>query len=225
MSRLRVSAPPKGKRKAPRRRRSASYHHGDLRATLLEEAIAIVREHGLEFVSIREVARRARVSHAAPAHHFGNKSGLLTALAAQGYDRLADVMRDAIAGAGATTPQDDLDTMGRAYVAFALDHPEHFAVMFRTEAVNRDDAEYRRATDRAYGPLLDVVTRAAKEGCLDADPLVVGAAAWSLVHGLASLWMSGRLQERTGASDAGAMSAAVTRLFVDSVVRRTPKPR
>ena len=90
--------------------------------------------------------------------------------------------------------------------------------------MNREDAEYRRATDRAYGPLLEVVTRAAKEGYLEADPLVVGAAAWSLVHGLASLWMSGRLQERTGAFDADAMSAGVTRLFVDSIVRRKPKP-
>jgi AcrR family transcriptional regulator len=192
-----------------------------LRAALLDSVGRIIREHGLAFVSIREVARRTRVSHAAPAHHFRNKSGLLTAFAAQGYDRLADAIRDAIAGQGATTPPDVLEAMGRGYVRFALDNREHFGIMFRAELLDQQDEEYVRAADRAFGALKETVTRAAAEGYLDgADPMVTAASAWSLVHGLAALWLSGRMQERTGASDADAFAAAVTTLFVEKVMHR-----
>jgi AcrR family transcriptional regulator len=201
--------------------RRRDYHHGDLRAALLDSVGRIIREHGLAFVSIREVARRTRVSHAAPAHHFRNKSGLLTAFAAHGYDRLADTIRDSIAAAGATTPPDVLEAMGRGYVRFALDNREHFGIMFRAELLDQQDGEYVRGTDRAFGALKDTVMRAAAEGYLaDADPIVTAGSAWSLVHGLAALWLSGRMQERTGASDADAFAAAVTTLFVDKVMRR-----
>ncbi len=205
---------------APRR----SYHHGDLRAVLLDQVGRIVKDRGLAQVSIREVARRARVSHAAPAHHFGNKAGLLTAFAAQGFDRLADGVKAGIEAAGATRPPEILEAMGRAYVRFALDNPEHFAIMFPGETLNWEDPEYLRAADRAYGPLIAVVSDAARAGYLTVDPLLVAASAWSLVHGLASLWLSGRLQERTGATDADALAADVSRFFVDSVMRRTPTP-
>jgi AcrR family transcriptional regulator len=202
----------------PVRRRD--YHHGDLRAALLASVGHIIREQGIAFVSIREVARRTRVSHAAPAHHFRNKSGLLTAFAAQGYDRLADTIRDTIASAGATVPPDVLEAMGRGYVRFALDNREHFGIMFRAELLDQQDDEYIRATDRAFGALRDTVTRATSEGYLQgADPIVIAASAWSLVHGLATLWLSGRMQDRTGASDADALTAAMTRSFVDKMMR------
>ena len=187
---------------------------------LLAQVLAIVREQGIEFVSLREVARRANVSHAAPAHHFRNKGGLLTAAAVQGYDLLADTVRGAIIKEAAATPAAILDAMGRAYVRFALQHPEHFAIMFQTVLVDRQDADYRRATDRAYLPLQEVVKQAAAAGPLPADPSIVVTAAWSLVHGLASLWLSGRLQERTNATDAEAVAALVTRLFVEAVLGR-----
>jgi AcrR family transcriptional regulator len=201
--------------------RRRTYHHGDLRAALLEQVRHIVRERGVGFVSIREVARRARVSHAAPAHHFGSKAGLLTAFAVQGYERLAVVVREHIAATRAETPPDVLAAMGQAYVRFAVDNPEHFGIMYPGEGLKLADPTYRRAADGCYGPLMDVIRRGADEGYLTADPATAAAAAWSLVHGLASLWLSGRLQARTGVRDADALAKAVTRLFVDSVMRRS----
>lgn len=195
-----------------------AYHHGDLRATLLDEVEAIIREQGIGVVSIREVARRARVSHAAPAHHFGNKSGLLTAFAVQGYERLAEMVQAMVAAARATSPPDVLAAMGRAYVTFAVDNPEHFGVMFPGDLLDQQDPAYITASDRCFGPLVDVVRRAEQEGYLMDDPMLVAASAWSIVHGLASLWLSGRVQARTGVVDADAIADAVTRLFVDRVM-------
>jgi AcrR family transcriptional regulator len=203
-----------------RPRRARGYHHGDLRTAALDHVRHIIRERGVGFVSIREVARRSRVSHAAPAHHFGNKSGLLTAFAVQGYEMLAGMMQAELARSGAVTPPDRLAAMGRGYVEFALEHREHFGIMFPDEPLNRDDPDYIRATDHAFRPLLEIVTLASEEGYLAADPLLVAAAAWSLVHGLAALWLSGRLRVRFGAGRADALAAATTRLFVDSVMRR-----
>lgn len=194
------------------------YHHGDLRSALLDSVASIVREQGPAFVSIREVARRARVSHAAPSHHFGNKSGLLTAFAAQGFDRLADTIGETITVSRAGTPPDVLAAMGRGYVRFALDHPEHFAIMFRLELLEEHDPELVRASDRAYDALIATTRAAAAQGVLDADPTVAAAAAWSLVHGLATLWLSGRLQARTGGSDPHQLADAVTRLFVTTLM-------
>jgi AcrR family transcriptional regulator len=206
---------------AGRSARRRDYHHGDLRVTLLDTVGRIIRERGIAFVSIREVARRASVSHAAPAHHFRNKSGLLTAFAAQGYDRLAEAMGDAVASAHATTPPDVLEAMGRAYVRFALDNREHFGIMFRAELLDSRDELYVRATGRAFAAVRDTMARAASDGYLNgADPMVTVASAWSLVHGLAALWLSGQMQDRTGSSDADAFAAAVTAFFVEKVMRQ-----
>jgi AcrR family transcriptional regulator len=199
-----------------------AYHHGDLRAVLLDKVARIIREQGVGVVSIREVARRARVSHAAPAHHFGNKSGLLTAFAVQGYERLARTVESTVAAAGATTPPDILVAMGRAYVHFAVTNPEHFRVMFPGELVDQEDAAYLAASDRCFRPLIDIVRRAAREGYLTDEPMLVAASAWAIVHGLSALWLSGRVQARTGAADADALAVQVTRLFVDSVMRARP---
>jgi AcrR family transcriptional regulator len=200
-----------------------AYHHGTLRTTLLDKVARIIRERGVGVVSIREVARRARVSHGAPAHHFGNKSGLLTAFAVQGYNRLAETVRETIAAAGVTTPPDVLAAMGRAYVKFAIDNPEHFRVMFPGESVDQQDPAYLAASDRCFGPLIDIVRRAEREGYLSDDPMLVAASAWSIVHGLASLWLSGRIQARTGVADADAIADDVARLFVARVMSPTPK--
>jgi len=206
---------------AGRALRRREYHHGDLRAALLDSVGRIIRERGIAFVSIREVARRASVSHAAPAHHFRNKSGLLTAFAAQGYDRLADTMGEAIATARAATPPETLQAMGRGYVRFALDNQEHFAIMFRAELLDTNDEKYVRAAGRAFAAVREAVARAASDGYLDgADPMVTTASAWSLVHGLAALWLSGRMQDLTGIPDAGTLTDLVTAFFTDKVMHR-----
>jgi AcrR family transcriptional regulator len=204
------------KRVTVRRRRD--YHHGDLRSALLDSVGLIVREQGPAFVSMREVARRTRVSHAAPAHHFRNKSGLLTAFAAQGFDRLADMVAEMIAASRASTPPAVLAAMGRAYVRFAIENPEHFTIMFRSEVLNAADPGLVRASDRAYDALIATTRAAVANGFTKVDAQLAASAAWALVHGLATLWLSGRLQARTGDTDPDALADRVTNLFVTSVM-------
>lgn len=160
-----------------------AYHHGRLRETLIDEAAAAIDEHGIDALSLRELARRAGVSHAAPAHHFGDRSGLLTAIAADGFERLAD----ALGAAG-----DDFVEAGVAYVRFANAEPGRFAVMFRTELLKPDDSALEAARDRAGGILASGAVGAL--GGARADRL----AAWSIVHGFATLWNSGAIESAPG---------------------------
>src|SRR3954453_16385563 len=120
-----------------------SYHHGDLRRALLQAAAEAITETGVAALSMRDLARRAGVSHAAPTHHFGDKAGLLTAVAVEGYARLGA----ALAAAG------DFAEAGVAYVLFATDHPGYFAVMFRPELYHCDDPALVAARDRATAML------------------------------------------------------------------------
>jgi AcrR family transcriptional regulator len=163
------------------------YHHGSLRAALLEAALDEIAVVGTSRLSLREVARRAGVSHAAPRHHFSDKGGLLTAIAAEGYRVLAEVTeRAAATGRG-------LVDVGLAYVRFALDHPAFFAVMFRPDVYNPSDGVLAEARDDAAGVLLNAVAR---EFGVDASDDVVrdGAiAAWAMTHGFATLWLNGNL--------------------------------
>src|SRR5215470_7800030 len=109
-----------------------TYHHGDLKATILAEAAVLVAERGADGLSLRELARAAGVSHAAPAHHFIDRRGLFTALAAQGWYLLADALKDA---------RPDFIDAALAYVRFALDHPGHYAVMFDHSLLDAQNAE------------------------------------------------------------------------------------
>jgi len=161
------------------------YHHGDLRAALLRAAVEAIGQAGPAGMSLRDVARRAGVSHAAAAYHFGDKAGLLTAVAAQGYRMLTQELQNARdSGRGFLE-------VGVAYVRFAVSHRAHFEVMYRPELYRPDDAEVREA--RAGAAVLLYGTASP-----DAGQLAAGAAAWSLVHGLATLWLNGNLPPQLG---------------------------
>lgn len=198
-----------------------AYHHGDLPAAALDEVAAILCERGIAGVSLREVARRAGVSHSAPTYHFGGKAGLLTAFATQGYERLAGEVLREIADSGASDGASTLEAVGRAYVRFAVANPEQFGVMFRLELLEPDDPAFAAASDTAYDLLVATVARCHEEGRLaGADPEVVAVAAWSIVHGLASLWLSGRLADRISATDPDRLAATISALFVERVLPR-----
>jgi AcrR family transcriptional regulator len=189
------------------------YHHGDLPAALLDAVDAIVREGGAGAVTLRGAARRADVSHAAPAHHFRDKAGLLTAYAAQGFASLRERLlaaRDAAVAAG----DEPLGEIGLAYVRFAVDEAGRFSVMFRREQVDADDPSYREAMDAAFSVLADAVAGARRD--LPAgDPQLVHAAtgAWAIVHGFATLWLDGNLAEEVTAAEPGAAAAAMMGAF------------
>ncbi|MCA5892941.1 WHG domain-containing protein [Isoptericola sp. NEAU-Y5] len=182
-------------------RETDGYHHGDLRATVLRRAAEQVASEGVDGISLRVLARLAGVSHAAPAHHFGDRRGLFTALAAEGYTLLGDEL-------GAAGP--DLRDAAVAYVRFALAHPGHFAVMFRSDLVRADDPDLLAARGRAGAVLSGGV------GALGdvEDPATVQLAAWSIVHGFASLWREGAF-ERSDLLDGAADPEVLARRVVD----------
>jgi AcrR family transcriptional regulator len=164
---------------------SRPYHHGDLKSALLKAAVAVIEEVGPAAMSVREVARRAGVTHAAATYHFGDKAGLLTAVAAEGYRLLASELEQAQQERGSFLE------VGVAYVRFAVTHRAHFEVMYRPELSHADDEELHAA--RAASAAILYGARHASD-----DQIAAGVAAWSLVHGIATLWLNGNLPARLG---------------------------
>ncbi|TXS74344.1 TetR/AcrR family transcriptional regulator [Streptomyces sp. sk2.1] len=179
-----------------------AYHHGDLRRAVLTAALDVIRTEGPGALSLRDLARRAGVSHAAPAHHFKDRTGLLTAIAAEGYALFADEL--------AAAP--DLRERGVRYVRFAAEHPAHFHVMFRPDLHRADDPELLAAKDRASAELRAGVTGLPASGRGDDDRLA-GVAAWSLAHGFATLLLSGNLDGAVGARDSEAVFRSLAELL------------
>ncbi|MEU9713962.1 TetR/AcrR family transcriptional regulator [Streptomyces sp. NPDC047976] len=159
-----------------------TYHHGDLRHAVLTAALDVIAAEGPGALSLRDLARRAGVSHAAPAHHFKDRTGLLTAIAAEGYGLLAEALADA----------SELRERGVRYVRFAMTHPAHFQVMFQPELLREDDPDLTAARQRAGEQLRMGVARLPDAGRGD-DARLAGVAAWSLAHGFATLLLSRNL--------------------------------
>jgi AcrR family transcriptional regulator len=168
-------------------RRQRDYHHGALREALLRATEAVLLEHGVEAFSLRECARRAGVSHGAPAHHFGDARGLLTAFAAAGFERMALRMQQYAREAG-NRPEQRLAAVGRAYIDFALDHPAHFRLMFRSDRLDTEDPALKQAGAAAAQALAWSLAAALEHRGIDTDALQERCLlAWSAVHGLAML--------------------------------------
>lgn len=163
-----------------------TYHHGDLRAALIRSALELIRDVGAEGLTLREVSRRAEVSHTAPYRHFRDKEDLTAAIAEEGFTILARDMERAAKAKGNARKR--LILGGRAYVAFALRRPEHFRVMFATDLDAKRHPDARKAADRAFAGLVALVTACQEAGQLRrGPPLTLARIAWSQVHGIASL--------------------------------------
>jgi AcrR family transcriptional regulator len=169
-----------------------SYHHGNLKQALLDASLEIIRKAGPGAFTLREVARRAGVSHNAPYRHFRDKEELLAALAAEGFDLLTDAMNKA--AETATGSLEQFRAIGRGYVKFALRYPQHFAVMFEVPWRHELHRQTQEAGGRAFGTLVRHVEQCQAEGLLPAgDARPYALLAWSMVHGVAKLAVSGRL--------------------------------
>ncbi|GLR52946.1 TetR/AcrR family transcriptional regulator [Shinella yambaruensis] len=169
------------------------YHHGDLRDALIRAADELLAERGLEGFTLRETARRAGVSPAAPSHHFGGTAGLLTEVAALGWAELA--RRLAIAGDTGSTAE-RLKAQGVAYVRFAVEFPGRFHLMFRHDMLLHDQPSLDRATGEAWNALERTVRalRGQKEGEeLDAEGEAMLIGIWSTAHGFAHLTLDKKL--------------------------------
>ncbi len=158
------------------------YHHGDLRRAILTAALDVIAVDGPSALSLRDLARRAGVSHAAPAHHFKDRTGLLTAIAAEGFGLLAGAIGEAA----------DLKDAGVRYVRFAREHPAHFQVMFAPELLRDGDLELTTARALAADALSHAVSAVPPEG-RGPDARLAGVAAWSLAHGFATLLLGHNL--------------------------------
>lgn len=174
------------------------YHHGNLREALLRAAIRLIAEVGPVAFTLREVARRAGVSHNAPYRHFRDKEALMTAVATEGYRELTETMQKATRDQDGAL--DRLKRAGLAYIEFALRRPEHFAVMFDAPLVGKTHQESNEAAKEAFSMLVGLVKGAQESGELAAgDPVDYAYLAWTMVHGVAKLAITGRLPYRTRA--------------------------
>lgn len=174
------------------------YHHGNLRAAVLERAAQVIAEKGPYGFSLRSLAADLGVSHTAPRHHFGGREGVLNALAVEGFTELTARLRaNQEAGGGFLES-------GVVYVGFATDFPAHFTVMFEPSLLDQEDAELAAARQAAFAELRSGVASLVEEG-REVDESAALVAGWSIVHGLATLALTGNLE-----------SAGVRALFGDA---------
>lgn len=193
------------------------YHHGNVRAAMLDAAVEALAEHGVASISLRELARRVGVTHAAARHHFGDKTGLLTAVASDGFHLLAEALGDA------WLATQDFGRVGVAYVQFAVDHRAYFDVMFRPELYRADDPELRTARDLAGRVLFLAAGQVADAA--DGDETRAGVAAWAYVHGIATLWRDGNLPRQAGDDPVALTADLAPLLFQASKASRTSGKR
>lgn len=193
--------------------KSKPYHHGDLRRALIAAALEILHNEQAWDFTLRELARRAGVSHAAPYRHFADKQELLAEVAALGFETLRQRLLQAT-----QQHQNDskaqLSAMGQAYVAFAVEHPAHFRLMFGSELAGEQRyPALLEAAAATRGTMTEAVRRSAEAGLFGAsDPQVQALAAWSLVHGLAMLLIDRRVEPMP--VDVPALAGAITQAFV-----------
>ena len=164
----------------------------DLRQKVLDASLALIQEGGLDRLSMREVARKAGVSHQAPYHYFGDREAILAALAGEGFSKLGQSLERAAAQAG-SEPVPAVEAMGRAYVEFALRNPAYFQAMFRADAVPLDRyPDARKLEDAAFGKLVEGIGQALPTEGKEA----IAVACWAMVHGLATLILEGSLARK-----------------------------
>ena len=171
------------------------YHHGNLKAALIQAALALISQVGPQAFTLREVARRAGVSHNAPYRHFRDKDELLAVVAVEGFERLTAAMKRS--AARGSNPAERFRLCGRGYVSFALRWPEHFLVMFDLPSSQEKYPEYADAGDEAFATLLTFIVECQEAGVLTAgDPKPLALMAWSMAHGIAKLAASNHLPFR-----------------------------
>ena len=212
----------KPSRRVRKPKRPETYHHGSLRQALLQAAERILEREGIQGLTLRAAAREAGVSHAAPKNHFGDLSGLLSELAAVGFERFVALMQANLRHGN--PPAQRMAAIGRGYVGFARTHPGLFVLMFRSERLDMSRPALRAAVE-ASGRALSGAVAARRAEEVEAKLTLPQAAdivgAWSLVHGFAMLLLDGRLKSLLArlppGTDADALLSAI-------FTRARPKP-
>lgn len=196
--------------KPMRSKKKSGYHHGELRRTLLDISIDVIDKHGVHALNLRELAQRAGVSSGAPYHHFADREVLLASIAEEGFGYLETAMvQERSAAADDATSR--LAALGRAYVSFATTHRGHFRVMFRGDLHTRNLVQARPRPFQLLYEAMEDCQRAGLAPAGDLQPLVL--AAWSAVHGLATLWIDEALPRK--GLNPERLAPAVTTLLSD----------
>jgi AcrR family transcriptional regulator len=195
---------------------------GSTRVRLLTVAGEVVVDSGVEGVSLREIARRAGVSHNAPLRHFPTLANLLAHVSADGFGRLTAELDDAVAAAGRrVSPRRRLVAGLRAYCEFAIANPGPFALMFRFDLVDRDEPQLAKTSHEAFDRLLELVAAAQSDGWQPSiQPGLAAGAVWSAVHGLVSLWLDEAIQPSTSATRLDQLLAPLLSMLVPTTARR-----
>lgn len=191
------------------------YHHGDLRKALISAALEVIREEGIRGLTLRKAARHAGVSHAAPAYHFGDLTGLLAALAEKGFNDLWQCMQASITAAPADDPLAQFKAVGMAYVAFAAAEPASVKAMFHPMLADRSAyPSLEAASWRPFDLLLAHVRACQDAGILqNMDDRIAALFAWSAVHGLSTLHIDGYTDEKGFKDGSDSLADAITNLI------------
>lgn len=222
-----AATPARPARRPAAARTESPYHHGALREALLEAAGRVLERDGLSGLTLRAVAREAGVSHAAPTHHFGDLTGLLSELAAVGFRQFNAAMASSCDAA--TTPLERALARPKAYVAYAQAHPGMYGIMFRTERLDYSRPSLHEAAEASFAGLANAIGMMRQEQISgDALTLNQGAAiarAWSMVHGFTTLLLDGRLQDILGRLPEGTTAERLLEAMLTApVMGKPPSP-
>ena len=225
--RKRALAKPATAKAAVRRTRAAGdspYHHGALREALLQAAEKVLERDGLPGLTLRAVAREAGVSHAAPTHHFGDLTGLVSELAAIGFSRFNRALAEA--RATGIHPLEKALAGAKAYVAYAQANPGMYGLMFRTERIDMSRPSLHEAAEASFAALAGAVGASRdeqiQEQTLTLDQAAAIARAWSLVHGFTILLLDGRLTAILARLPRGTTVETLLHAMLTSTVARPP---
>ena len=208
--------------------RRSDYHHGNLPTALVKAAREIVETQGVDAVSLRAVTRQANVSHGAPYHHFAGKAAILAAVAAAGFDELRSAIRTEQANYAPDDYYGRVVAVGAAYVTFARRCPAIFRLMFRPELTRPNNyPPLKEAEARTFGCLVEAIVVCQTAGLLPGrDPLPPSLAAWSTVHGFATLWIEDVLGETPlGGQSFESMAPELLKFIMLGLSSATDQPR
>ncbi|GAB3984924.1 TetR/AcrR family transcriptional regulator [Plantactinospora veratri] len=197
---------------------------GALRARLVRAGLDLLADEGVEALSLREIARRAGVSHGAPRRYFPTHRALLAAIAAEGYRDLGRRVAEVAGDAADPDPSVRLLGLGRLYLEFARANRGMFELMFRHDLLRGNDIGLRGASRPLFEVLVDLVARARPERDGAPPPAVSAGALWANLHGIAQLWRWGSLQMTVGTEEVEPLLRAAIDAHLGRPVPPTPAP-
>lgn len=201
-----------------------TFHHGDLRNALIAAAGRLMAERSDWTFTLREVARAAGVSHNAPYNHFPDRRALLAAVATRAFEDFGSALAESVAEAGSASVADRIRASARAYIAFALRNASRFRLMFSAELAGCEEAALTRAGERAFAVLRGLIDEGVGNRTLSPNPGGTHAlAAWSLVHGFATLILDGRVPKPSGDQALASMADAITTTLIAGLSSRAPR--